>query len=61
MLPSLIDDAPRDFVACGGSLDRLRQQYGVTRRRAQEMVLLGLVRQVERQGVAVRLMGRRAA
>jgi len=48
-LPKVILDAPSAFEARQGSLERMRQDYGITRRRALELVLLGIIRSTRRQ------------
>jgi hypothetical protein len=43
-MPLLLDNAPEAFAARGYSLERLRKDYGITRRAALELVLAGLCR-----------------
>lgn len=43
LLPALVRNAPSAFEARGGSLERLRVDYRITRRQALEAVLMGTI------------------
>jgi len=58
-MPLLIANAPSAFRARHFSLERLRVDYGITRRSALELVLAGLVVELDRRSPAIQ--ARRAA